>query len=274
MAVWCVMIGTIVAGFFILQATSASSPSASAIGSGSAATEAEWNSRSESASMVHIPGGAFLMGSPDGVGWDNEHPQHPVTVAAFEMDTTEVTVAAYSACVQSGQCTAPSTDQSPDHLVGAPRLCNFGKGDKSNHPINCVGWGQAATYCNAHGQRLPTEEEWEYAARGGQEEREYSWGSAPPDFQLCWSGISKRNGTCAVGNFARGAFGLADMSGNVWEWTASGHSKDYSKKRVDLERTYRGGSFAETRSSEVRAAARYGFKPQDQGEYLGFRCVR
>ena len=214
--------------------------------------------------VVHIPGGTFLIGSPNGEGELDEHPQHQVSVAAFELDVTEVTVAAYSACVSAGQCSAAATDQ---------EACNYGKSDKANHPINCVDWRQAATYCNAQGQRLPTEEEWEYAARAGHEGRTYSWGSAEPAFQLCWSGVSKREGTCSVGSFAKGAFGLADMTGNVWEWTSSAYSP-YRRSPAKNTRVYRDGGWRNARPSDFRAAARDPLAPSEHFPVLGFRCAR
>jgi formylglycine-generating enzyme required for sulfatase activity len=226
----------------------------------------------ESGGMARIPAGTFTMGSPDGEGDANEHPPHQVTVAAFEMDVTEVTVAGYGACVSTGQCTAAytSAEGTTDNAA-----CNYGKSEKSNHPINCVNRRQAASYCGSQGKRLPTEEEWEYAARGGTEARVYSWGNAEPALQLCWSGISKREGTCAVGSFAKGAFGLADMTGNVEEWTASGYSEDYGKPRVDIIRVTRGGTWKDDRLSSVRGAQRHGWiGALNRGSDLGFRCAR
>ena len=95
--------------------------------------------------------------------------------------------------------------------------CNYGDPAVANHPMNCVNWGQAAVYCQAHGKRLPTEQEWEFAARGGAEERPWPWGSEAPGAQLCWQGVSKQ--TMALARSlasAAGAYGLEDMVGNVW----------------------------------------------------------
>ena len=92
------------------------------------------------------------------------------------MDLTEVTVAIYDACVRAGSCTR----------AGGPDLdpfCNEGKPERANHPINCVDWNQAMTYCNYIGARLPTEPEWEYAARGS-DGRKYPWGNTPPNAHL------------------------------------------------------------------------------------------
>jgi formylglycine-generating enzyme required for sulfatase activity len=114
---------------------------------------------------------------------------------ALCMDRTEVTVSAYAACVASGKCTPA--------YKGGP--CNAGVAGRESHPINCVYWNQADAYCKAQGLRLPTEEEWEYAATGG-DGRTYPWGEAAPSNQLCWGGEGNdlgkgnRRSTCAVGS--------------------------------------------------------------------------
>ncbi len=218
-----------------------------------------------------IPAGTFTMGSNDGAA--DEKPAHQVSVAAFCMDTTEVTTAAYTACVQSGKCTAADTGAS----------CNAGVAERGNHPINCVDWTQATAYCEAQGQRLPTEEEWEYAARGT-DSRTYPWGNAEPSNQLCWNGESNnlgkgnRQSTCTVGWFSQGnsPFGLADMAGNVWEWTSSGYSVNYTAERVTALRVYRGGGWFNDDLSSVRSAFRLGLEPalpDDNFGVIGFRCA-
>jgi formylglycine-generating enzyme required for sulfatase activity len=180
--------------------------------------------------MARTPGGTFVMGSES--IYADEKPVHRVTVAAFSMDVTDVTTAAYGACVRAGKCSEP----------GAGDYCNWGKGDRQNHPINCVDWNQATAYCAYAGKRLPTEEEWEYAARGT-DGRTYPWGNEAPSNQLCWNRGASKEGTCVVGSHPSGAspFGLQDMAGNVWQWTSSNYcpypgSKDPPAKPGALER--------------------------------------
>jgi formylglycine-generating enzyme required for sulfatase activity len=124
--------------------------------------------------MVHVPGGRFSMGSP-GVGGDDEHPQHQVTLAGYCIDRIEVTVVAYTRCVASGKCTAA---QEPAK-AGFDSLCNGTRADRQEHPVNCVDWNQATAYCGWVKKRLPSEAEWEYAARGG-DGRMYPWGNDAP----------------------------------------------------------------------------------------------
>ena len=212
--------------------------------------------------MALIPAGTFWMGSPEGSGQANEHPQHRVSVAAFCMDRTEVTVDAYAACVSSGTC-APATNY--DYY------CNANFSDRGNHPINCVDWTQADVYCTSRGGRLPTEEEWEYAARGT-DGRIYPWGSEAPGNQLCWNRL---NGTCEVGAFPAGnsPFGLFDMAGNVWEWTSEPPALP-----VDLGfdasafRAIRGGSYAQSITT-LRVTARSWATLDDARSDLGLRCA-
>jgi hypothetical protein len=194
--------------------------------------------------MARIPAGDFWMGSNDGEA--NEKPAHRIHVDAFEMDVTEVTVAQYGACVSGGACPPASTNS---------LLCNWGKSDKASHPINCVSVDEAKTYCTWAKKRLPSEEEWEYAARGS-DGRMYPWGGEAPGSQLCWTG----KGTCAVGSFpsGRSPFGVLDMAGNVWEWTDS--------------HVARGGSYANEDPSVVRGAYRFVAHPE-RSQDVGFRCA-
>ncbi len=216
--------------------------------------------RTDSGAMVWIPGGIFPMGSNH--GRSDERPVQRVSLNGFYIDRTEVTVAAYEACMDAEVCTLPKSGG----------YCNLGKPDRANHPINCVDFDQAVAYCTWAEKRLPTEEEWEYAAHG-RDESPYPWGSAAPGSQLCWRSIRGR-GTCHVASFPGGAFGLADMAGNVWEWTASHYSQDYSSGRTFTERVVRGGGWADTDPSTVRATVRHKTSPTDRSPDLGFRCVK
>jgi formylglycine-generating enzyme required for sulfatase activity len=217
--------------------------------------------------MASIPSGEFMMGSDDEDA--AEKPAHQVRVNAFEMDVTEVTVAAYGKCVEAGRCSNPNTDP----------FCNWGDRDKNDHPINCVDWSQAIAYCAWVGKRLPTEEEWEYAARGT-DGRVFPWGNAPAGSQLCWHNWGYygmgTGGTCAAGSRPEGRspFGLDDMAGNVWEWTGSGYSEDYSKGRTNERRVVRGGCWSERLGPNVRATVRGKVGPSTRVPELGFRCAR
>jgi len=193
-----------------------------------------------------------------------------VTVQGFCLDVTEVTVDAYTACVQTGRCTGDHPRQwtADGTTFSADEACNYGVSGKGPHPMNCVDWTQATTYCQANGKRLPTEEEWEWAARGGAEGRTYPWGAAPPSGQLCWSGTKKRSGTCAVGSYPAGDApgGIHDLAGNVWEWTASNHEGN--------TRVRRGGGWINEDTASPRAAHRGRSTPAFRSDLLGFRCAR
>lgn len=136
-----------------------------------------------------FPAATFKMGASEAEddAMPEDKPEHAVTVAAFCMARTEMTVAEYDACVAAGRCTAAGALHNPH--------CNTGMSGRSNHPINCVDLAQATAYCEAQGARLPTEEEWEYAARGA-EGRRYPWGSAAPDTTRL-NALGRFAGSCA-----------------------------------------------------------------------------
>jgi formylglycine-generating enzyme required for sulfatase activity len=250
-------------------------------------------------SMVLIPAGVFEMGSVDGDG--TELPVHKVAVEGFAMDVTEVTTAQYEACVRGDAC-PPASDTADwpgigqQQHVAASTLCNTGKPHRESHPINCVDASMAETYCRWAGKRLPTEEEWEYAARGT-DGRAYPWGDQPPDAtrvnacaQEClplmrllgqprpplYIGEDGWEATAPVGSFPAGMspFGLLDMAGNVWEWTSSGYSKDYASPRSDSSRVYRGGSWHSNDASHLRTFERGRNEPRQHPFWVGFRCAR
>ena len=220
--------------------------------------------------MQLIPAGMFQMGADDLPA--TATPVHGVRLSAFCMDTTEVTVAAYRMCTAPG-CTAPN----------AGSTCNWMVGGRDTHPINCLDWNQSRAYCQWRGGDLPTESQWEYAARGT-DGRVYPWGSTPaPSSQLCWNSAS----SCVVGSYPLGnsPFGLVDMAGNVLEWTldwyasytgsAGSYATDPTGPSSGSSRVIRGGSFGfQVGSTGVRASYREGKAAVDRSQYLGFRCAR
>jgi formylglycine-generating enzyme required for sulfatase activity/serine/threonine protein kinase len=228
--------------------------------------------------MARIEGGRFKMGSEDGHA--DERPAHEVNVETFCLDRTEVTVEAYEACVTAAGCTQADTGL----------RCNAGS-DRKQHPINCVDWDQATAFCDwkEKGQiRLPTEAEWEYAARGGSERRKYPWGDEEPSPKLLnmWGDEDGFAATAPVGSFAdeakggkRARWNLLDMAGNVYEWTSSlycpyPNKPDGSNECASESRVYRGGGWVVNVASRVRGAGRDGLAPSNRDYNLGFRCAR
>jgi len=177
------------------------------------------------------------------------------------MDQTEVTVSAYAECVASGKCTP---------AVASHGQCNAAHHDRPNYPINCVTWTQADAFCAARGARLPTEPEWEYAARGGLRYQKYPWGDAPPDGRTCWK---HGGGSCETKAFPAGAFGLYDVSGNVWEWLDDWYAAYPWPPETGYAKVYRGGSWSRRFEKWMHTRLRNRAKPSDQGGHLGFRCA-
>jgi hypothetical protein len=181
-------------------------------------------------------------------------------VHPFCLDRTEVTTDAYEACVAAGKCESARRDTF---------TCNSGRG-RGQHPINCVTWHQADAFCKARGGRLPTELEWEYAARGGEQARTYSWGDEPPDGNTCW----KQPKSCEVATHREGAFGLHDMNGNVWEWTSTWYGPYPWPQPDGVSKVYRGGSWSRRFDKWLSLTLRNRQPPKDSGSHLGFRCAQ
>lgn len=209
--------------------------------------------RSCPADMAWVAGGVWVAGGPLAAAG----------IPGFCMDRTEVTARQFAGAVAAGKCSA-------DELVCGPNA-TYGKADKADHPINCVAWPQAATYCAALGKRLPTADEWAWAAGGQTNRYEFPWGDQPPDQQLCWKREKGSQGTCAVGSFPGGdsALGLHDLAGNVWEWTASPPYEGHS------EHVYTGGSWFDDYPGLVSTSnTRNSAGDARHEETVGFRCVR
>jgi formylglycine-generating enzyme required for sulfatase activity len=255
------------------------------------------------AGWVYIAAGAFEMGCQSGdpcyLAYANESPRHPVTVSAYCMEATEVSVGAYRACKDGGHCAggAPTTSASST-------FCNWSAVPEGRdpHPINCINWTESQAYCQEWlGGDLPTEAEWEKAARGN-EQRIYPWGSAAPDclhtnFDVNASGsgygcssVTVGPGTWEVGHLVSGAgdsaYGLKDMAGNVWEWVrdwygstfysdcAGGCTDPLNTSSASGYRVIRGGGFYSDGADSLRAVYRNSLAPTNRGHDLGFRCRR
>lgn len=232
---------------------------------------------------VLMPGGSYLMGSPAGVGEPREHPQHLVTLADFEILRTEVTADQYHQCtlVDPEQCPALSSTDGCTYLVSP------------DHPINCLSYEFARNYCSWVGGRLPSEAEWEYAARGLGQDITYPWGIASPNCALAifddggFDAGCNRGGTWPVCSRPAGntAQGLCDMSGNVAEIVQDHHHNSYDgapadgSAWVDLPepdafRVARGGDWQDPNADDLRAARREVFVPTWTYRFFGFRCTR
>jgi formylglycine-generating enzyme required for sulfatase activity len=229
---------------------------------------------------VRIEGGSYRPGTP-GATNDEAPPSYDVRVAAFELSRTEVTVAQFRKCVNEGPCAAPDT-------AGG---CNWDKPDRANHPVNCVDWYQARTFAAWSGGRLPTEAEWEWAARGRDEARKYPWGSNDPTCTVAVINPAGNKGcgedatwpTCQKpGGHSRD--GVCDLGGNVWEWVedaygSSGHEgipRDGTARigAAGADRVLRGGGWGSDDPAYFRAANRSGDSPGLRYDYLGFRVAR
>jgi len=254
--------------------------------------------------MILIPAGEFTMGSDfsenldfeDGVtdeGFSDEHPERDVYLSDYYIDLTEVTNAQYRSCVLSGGCSEPVITDS------RTRDCYYTAPEFDDYPVINVTWFQAQTYCRWAGKRLPTEAEWEKAARGDADERNYPWGDASPNCELANYGEvvefddgSTRTGCVgdsdAVGSYALGTspYGVQDMAGNVAEWVADWYNTDYYNPDLFPDnssnpqgpangsvKVIRGGSFAD-HAYFIRVTCRSHQNPQLGLPQIGFRCAK
>jgi formylglycine-generating enzyme required for sulfatase activity/serine/threonine protein kinase len=258
--------------------------------------------------MVQIPGGKFYMGSDERDATDLERPAHQVTLSPYCMDQYEVTMAAYKACSDKGECKRAGRDNEWTGITKKDRdafdpLCNAREPEaRGQHPVNCVDWTQAQKFCTAMGKRLPTEAEWEFAARGP-DGRKFPWGDETPtgghlnacgkecvawgkahgqDLRAMYDADDGFATTAPVGSFAAGKsrYGVYDVVGNVWEWTADWYA-DYTKDEEKdpkgpasgERRVIRGGAWNGSEAAWVRPTYRYHDVPTKRSYGIGFRCA-
>ncbi|MDB4962478.1 MAG: Protein kinase [Myxococcales bacterium] len=258
--------------------------------------------------MVRVPASELAMGTDNGMDW--EKPVHSVTISApYCIDRTEVTVGAYAACVAQGACRPAPTAVNIETMDAEKHqkysmFCTGSREDRLDHPINCVAWEHANAYCTFASKRLPTEAEWELAARGT-DGRRYPWGNEPPNatkLNLCGAecrAYAKRihgfnwyvayedddgwGGTAPVGSFPGGAspFGALDMAGNVAEWTADWYEPydetpvtDPRGPRAGIHRAVRDTSWRDAKIDFARSTHRIRPPPTRIDDQIGFRCAR
>ena len=259
------------------------------------------------AGMAAIPGGPYFMGADDGA--TAERPAHPVRIMPYCIDRLEVTLDDYKSCSDTGECKrAWMTNEwrgiSRKEHDAYDSLCNAtDSAGRAHHPINCVDWEMADRFCKKRGKRLPTEAEWEFAARGP-DGRRYPWGDEPPselrlnacgsecadwgkshqiDLPSMYGASDGWANTAPVGSLPKGAspYGVEDVVGNVWEWVADWYGAYTKDEIVDprgpaegTERVIRGGAWNGAEPSWVRPTFRYKNKPDERSHGIGMRCAK
>ena len=238
----------------------------------------------DDAEMVEVPAGRFTMGCDpfkDPVCYyAPDEKLHQVKLDSFKIDKYEVTFRRYQQCVDAKVCSPPA-------IGGA---LNYGWQGIDRFPVNGVTWHQAKAFCAWEGRRLPTEAEWEKAARST-DSRIYPWGNKQPS---CALAVMDRPGAghlgCGTGNTQNvgskpagaSSYGVLDMACNLWEWTADWHSESYfSSSPIDnpagpssgYYKVTRGGDFFSREGYELRSTSRFPYEPTDYSIAIGFRCA-
>ncbi len=266
--------------------------------------------------MVMIPGGEFFMGSEETDVLDREAPAHKVKLSPYCLDPYETTVAEYRKCSDRGACRRAGKENVWPGITNVQRkiydpLCTITDPvAKATHPVNCVDWDQAREACEARGARLPTEAEWEFAARGP-DGRTYPWGDDPPSAKLlnacgkecvAWQRAHPEPdttpalmyaaddgypNTAPVGSFPEGKsrYGIYDVVGNVWEWVADFHA-DYEQGAASATmadpkgplsgtaRVIRGGAWNGSKTAWLRPSVRFHVAQSARSYGFGFRCAK
>lgn len=231
----------------------------------------------DGSSMVVIPAGEFLMGSEG--GYPNERPVHAVFVETFALSQYPVINAQYEGFVRETGHRVPYLDDpraESDNWDREQHTYPLGRGE---HPVVLVSWRDAQAYCEWASGRLPTEAEWEKAARGGLEGKLYPWGD---DIDPSLTNYDTRTGTTPIGSYPANGYGLYDMAGNVWEWVADWYDSKYYQRSPSSNplgpeqgtvRVLRGGAWL-LFSQFCRAAYRFRNSPDFRFNLIGFRLAQ
>lgn len=238
------------------------------------APEATRISSADGMIQVFVPAGEFQMGTNEKNAQKNR-PVHGVSLPAFWIDQTEVSNAMYAECVEAGACSNPGGAANPF----------FGKAKYDHRPVVFVSWNAADAYCRWAGRRLPTEAEWEKAARGGLERQAYPWGN---DIDLSHANFLPRahqragQGTRPVRSYPPNAYGVYDASGNTWDWTSDWYRPDYytvcegrspGGPGTGTLRVLRGGAWTNDDVNYLRCAFRHPVPPDTYSYSIGFRVA-
>ena len=276
-----------------VPATETAAPSPTPLPEATATPDNIRISSKDGMTQILIPAGTFIMGAMDVYRENDEQPPHDITLDAFWMDQVEVTNGMYNLCVEAGECRPPAETRSDN------RDEYFGNPEYQDYPVVYVAWYDANVYCQWAGRRLPTEAEWERAARGD-DKRNYPWGDELPN-EYNSNSLNTVGDTTRVGSYAEGAspYGILDMAGNVWEWVADRYRPDYYSKSpsenpqgptadevFNTYRVIRGGSYQED-GIFLRLVNRSFLEgpnpkadPKDEAYYgkstnrIGFRCAQ
>jgi formylglycine-generating enzyme required for sulfatase activity len=227
-------------------------------------------SSADGMTQVLVPAGDFRMGT-DEKGVQKNRPAHLVSLSAFWIDQTEVSNAMYALCVEAGECPLPGAGQNP----------YYGNSKYEDYPVVYVTWSEADAYCRWAGRRLPTDAEWEKAARGT-DGRIYPWGNDPPDMSLANYDLNI-GGALPVDRYPLGAspYGALNMAGNVREWVSDWFHEFYYLVAPQNDpqgppetgrKSLRGGSYLDD-ANEMRVFNRFDHEPNSPGENRGFRCA-
>ncbi|MFW5775035.1 MAG: formylglycine-generating enzyme family protein [Chitinivibrionales bacterium] len=212
----------------------------------------------------------------------DEKPAHTVSVSAIRFDEHEVTMKQYQECVSAGVCSRAHYDDGKCLMwtANGPKKVKVPqKYRAADQPVVCVNWYQARTYCRWKGKRLPTEAEWEYAALAGTQNA-YAWGNSSPSAETNATAAERK--PRRVKQAQPNAWGLYDMTGNVWEWTADRYQSDYYDQsaeqnpkgpQVGRYRVIRGGGWYSS-NDQLRIKNRQWMAPEYGEVSLGFRCVK